>query len=155
MRLTYFCGCRGQAARASMSGVFRLTRTILLMAEKGSVLLLLEPDEAVRAALASLLRQHGWQIEARSEAGGVAEDLAGLAPKVLVAESNLPDMTADELLDLCNDAQVPVIFLGHRHEIQHAVDLMRHGATDFLEKPFPQKRLLEVLDGLRPAPGQA
>lgn len=124
------------------------------MAEKGSLILLLEPDEAVRAALASLLRQHGWQIEARSEAAGLAEDLASLTPKVLVAESNLPDMTAAELLDLCKAARVPVIFLGHRREIQHAVDLMRHGATDFLEKPFPQKRLLEVLEGLRPRAAQ-
>lgn len=119
------------------------------MAEKGSLILLLEPDEAVRDALASLLSQHGWQIEARSEAGELADDLAGLSPSVLVAESNLPDMAATELLDLCKTAQVPVIFLGHRREIQHAVDLMRRGATDFLEKPFPQKRLLEVLDGLR------
>ena len=119
------------------------------MAEKGSLILLLEPDEAVRAALASLLRQHGWQIEARSEAGGLAKDLAGLAPRVMVAESNLPDMAAAELLDLCKAARIPVIFLGHRREIQDAVDLMRRGATDFLEKPFPQKRLLEALDGLR------
>jgi FixJ family two-component response regulator len=124
------------------------------MASESSLILLLEPDEAVRAALASLLRQHGWQIEARSEAGRVADDLAGLSPSVLVAESNLPDMAAAELLDLCKAARVPVIFLGHRREIQHAVDLMRHGATDFLEKPFLPKQLLEVLDGLRPAAGQ-
>ncbi|HSM68185.1 MAG TPA: response regulator [Xanthomonadales bacterium] len=120
------------------------------MVENCSLILLLEPDEAVRAALASLLRQHGWQIEAHSEAGGLADDLDGLSPSVLVAESNLPDMAAAELLDLCKAARVPVIFLGHGREIQHAVDLMRRGATDFLEKPFPQKRLLEALEGLRP-----
>jgi FixJ family two-component response regulator len=119
------------------------------MAENDHLVLVLEPDEAVRSALSSLLRHHGWRVTARAEGAALAEVLTATSPLVLICETALPDMTATAVLSLCVAAGVPVVFTSHRNETQKAVDLMRKGALDFLEKPFPQKRLLEVLEELR------
>jgi FixJ family two-component response regulator len=43
---------------------------------------------------------------------------------------------------------MPVVFTGHDLPLQGAVDLIRQGAVDFLDKPFPQSRLLELLNRL-------
>jgi len=58
----------------------------------------------------------------------------------------LPGMDASHVLTLCMEQQVPLIFTGHEQAVQQAVDLVRHGAADYLEKPFSQARLLHLLE---------
>lgn len=115
----------------------------------GDLVLLLEPDEAVRSALASSLKQHGWQVELLGQSEDIAASLGEAMPTAVISESSLPGKAAFAVLEACKAAGVPIIYLGHRAETQGAVDLMRKGAFYFLEKPFPQKRLLEVLEELR------
>lgn len=109
---------------------------------------LIEPDEAVRAALTALLEGRGWQVLALGSAEHLDDSLNQSPPFAVVCESTLPDTTAIAVLDLCRDHRIPVVFLGHKMEVQSAVDLVRMGAHDFLEKPFPQARLLKLLDNL-------
>ena len=118
------------------------------MTEKKELVILLEPDEAVRSAISSLLKQHGWQIEARGTAGDLDAAFREHAPVALICESTLPGITSRQVLEVGNDNSVPVIFLGHRREIQEAVDLIHLGARDYMEKPFPQDRLLRILNSL-------
>jgi DNA-binding NtrC family response regulator len=118
------------------------------MDKKNNLIILIEPDEAVRAAIASLLKQDGWEINARANASELKDVLSELAPFALICESALQDITARQVLRACKANDVPVIFLGHKREIQEAVDLIHMGASDFLEKPFPQDRLLRLLNSL-------
>jgi DNA-binding NtrC family response regulator len=67
----------------------------------------------------------------------------------VISESSLPDCTPQEVLERCSKYELPVVFTGHDLSLQGAVDLIRQGATDFLDKPFPQSRLLDLLDGLQ------
>jgi len=119
------------------------------MAGKTNLIILIEPDEAVRTALCSMLKQHEWTVDVIESATGLATTLGASTPRVVVSESSLRDTPAAEVLAACKAASVPIVFLGHRHEIQEAVDLMRKGAHDYLEKPFPQARLLSILEELR------
>lgn len=66
----------------------------------------------------------------------------------VVSESSLPACTPLEILEQCNSAGLPVIFTGHDLSLQGAVDLIRKGASDFLDKPFPPKRLVNLLNGI-------
>jgi len=120
----------------------------LIMANKNKSVVLIEPDEAVRTALTTLLDGKGWRVCALALGGDLEGELDTCRPVAIVSESNLPDMQAAAVLDSSRRRKIPVIFLGHRQEVQNAVDLMRMGARDFLEKPFPQDRLLSLLDGL-------
>jgi DNA-binding NtrC family response regulator len=109
---------------------------------------LVEPDEAVRSALTTLLEGRGWKVLALDSGERLGNSLHEGTPVAVVCESTLPDMTAVNVLDECRRYRVPVVFLGHQTQVQNAVDLVRMGARDFLEKPFPQDRLLSLLENL-------
>lgn len=118
------------------------------MATQSMPLTLVEPDEAVRSALTTLLEGQGWQVHALENGKALGKTLSDTAPIAVICESKLPDITAVNVLDQCRKHKVPVVFLGHQTDVQNAVDLVRMGARDFLEKPFPQARLLTLLDSL-------
>jgi DNA-binding NtrC family response regulator len=78
--------------------------------------------------------------------------LAAGGISAVISESSLPDCSPEDILEQCKACGVPVIFTGHDLPLQGAVDLIRQGATDFLDKPFPQSRLLDLLERLQSEP---
>jgi DNA-binding NtrC family response regulator len=128
--------------------MFEMVRAVSRMANNDYAVILVEPDEGVRSALTTLLESRGWTVHAFGAGQQLAPALESCQPLAIVSESRLPDLTAVAVLDTSRSHRVPVIFLGHQQEVQNAVDLVRMGARDFLEKPFPQRRLLDLLDGL-------
>jgi len=113
------------------------------------IVVLIEPDIPVRDALNVLLEGEGWQVFCLGgcdELDAVIRDQSVVA---VISESSLPDCTPQEVLERCSKYKLPVVFTGHDLSLQGAVDLIRQGATDFLDKPFPQSRLLDLLDGLQ------
>ncbi len=122
-------------------------RTITEEIQKGT-LVLIEPDASVRDALTLLLQSKGWQIRAARSCKELSSAIGQGGLTAVVSESTLPDCTAQEILELCSAHSLPVVFTGHDLPLQGAVDLIRQGATDFLDKPFPQSRLLDLLERL-------
>ena len=119
-----------------------------MMACVNKNLVLVEPNNAVRSALKTLLQGLGWRVTAL-KTGQCLEGLLGKSDiTAIISESTLPDRLATAVLELGKAQEIPVIFLGHHQQVQDAVDLMRLGAKDFLEKPFPQARLIHSLDSL-------
>jgi len=118
------------------------------------LLVLIEPDPSVRDALSVLLRSAGWQIRCANNCLELQEIIDGPGdgpgPKTgitaVISESSLPDCTPLEILHLSTAQGLPVVFTGHDLPLQAAVDLIRQGAVDFLDKPFPQTRLLDLLE---------
>ncbi len=109
---------------------------------------LIEPDESVRDALVTLLRGEGWRIIEAGGGGRLEEVLDRGGVVAVISESSLPDLDPATLLDVCATRGLPLIFTGHELPLQRAVDLIRMGARDYLEKPFPQTRLLDLLNQL-------
>ena len=112
------------------------------------VVILIEPDASVRDALSLLMQSEGWSVKSLNQCAGLAEAILADAVIAVVSESHLPDCTPQEILEQCKKVGLPVIFTGHDLSLQGAVDLIRQGATDFLDKPFPQGRLLDLLNGM-------
>ncbi len=110
------------------------------------LLILMEPDNSVRAALRALLSGEGWQVSFVESAESLASQLGSQQTVAVISESSLPGMDARHVLALCIEQQVPLIFTGHEQAVQQAVDLVQHGAADYLEKPFSQARLLHLLE---------
>jgi two-component system response regulator FixJ len=111
-------------------------------------LVLIEPDASVRDALTVLLQGEGWEVvnAANCEELLAALEAGGLT--AVISESSLPDCAPQDILEECSRRELPAVFTGHDLPLQGAVDLIRQGALDFLDKPFPQSRLLELLDRL-------
>jgi DNA-binding NtrC family response regulator len=115
--------------------------------QKGQ-LVLMEPDSSVRDALTLLLQERGWVVHAAGHCDDfkAAVEAGGLT--AVISESTLPDCAPEEILNLCAEHNLPVVFTGHDLPLQGAVDLIRQGAIDFLDKPFPQSRLVDLLERL-------
>ena len=141
-------GFRKRLNPENLSGSEPVNRGINKDMPKKGVLVLNEPDASVRDALTVLLEGEGWRVVnvADCESLKSAVDKGGVL--ALITESSLPDCTPGEILEHCSRSGLPVIFTGHDLPLQGAVDLIRQGAVDFLDKPFPQTRLLDLLDRL-------
>ena len=110
--------------------------------------MLIEPDDDVRDALATLLRGAGWGVFEACDGAGSDGLLGRPGVFAVISESSLPDLEPAALLSICAARDLPLIFTGHELPLQRAVDLIRLGACDYLEKPFLQSRLLDLLKQL-------
>ena len=109
---------------------------------------LIEPDVSVRHALTVLLEGEGWDVNCLSGCRDLEATIGQSDTLAVISESSLPDCTPQEILEICTENDLPVVFTGHELSLQGAVDLIRQGALDFLDKPFPQSRLLDLLQRL-------
>jgi DNA-binding NtrC family response regulator len=114
-----------------------------------NMVVLIEPDISVRDALNILLEGEGWHVYNLANYADLESVILQEGVVAVISESSLPQCTPEEILERCSTAGLPVIFTGHDLPLQGAVDLIRLGATDFLDKPFPQSRLLDLLDRLQ------
>ncbi len=107
----------------------------------------------MRDALSLLLREKGWTIRFAADCIELQSAIEQGALTAVISESKLPSCSAQDILEVCSANDLPVVFTGHDLPLQGAVDLIRQGATDYLDKPFPQSRLLDLLERL--ASGQS
>jgi DNA-binding NtrC family response regulator len=112
------------------------------------IVVLIEPDLSVRDALTILLEGEGWRVKGLADCAGLLPAIEEEPVLAVISEAHVPDCPPQEILTLCSRHDLPVIFTGHDLPLQGAVDLIRQGATDFLDKPFPQSRLLDLLERL-------
>ena len=108
----------------------------------------MEPDENVCDALLTLLEGRGWAVAIVKDVNNLKMTLQSSDIKAVISEATLPACQAKDVLRVCAQQQVPVIFTGHDLPAQAAVDLIRQGGHDYLEKPFQQERLLDLLKHL-------
>jgi two-component system response regulator FixJ len=104
----------------------------------------IDDDEALRDSLEFLLDAAG--IAARSWESAVAflAALPELAPGCIVTDVRMPDMTGLELVERLKtlDRADPIIVITGHADVPLAVEAMKAGVLDFIEKPFDNRRLL-------------
>jgi FixJ family two-component response regulator len=99
----------------------------------------------MRAALGRLFRAAGLRSEAYASAQALLDTCDLARNGLLLLDVMMPGMTGLELQAILVERRVnlPVIFLTGTNSIPAAVDAMRHGAVDFLEKPFENATLVK------------
>jgi FixJ family two-component response regulator len=105
---------------------------------------IVDDDYAVRSALRLLFRTAELEVETFSSAEAFLQD-ADLAHRCCVLlDIRMPGMTGPALHDelLRRGLRVPVIFITGHGDIPLAVEAIKKGAFDFIEKPFDDERLL-------------
>ncbi len=107
--------------------------------------LLLDDDVHLRTALSQTFDLAGLQVQAYGSAQGVLEALPAQWPGVLVTDIRMPGLNGLELLEQLHqkDSQLPVLLITGHGDVPLAVQAMRAGAYDFLQKPFASKQLLD------------
>lgn len=108
---------------------------------------LVDDDHDVRAAAAESLTLAGYRVDAHASAQSFLDSLRDGYPEVLVTDMRMPGLDGLQLFErvLERDASLPVIFITGHGDIAQAVEAMRRGAYDFLEKPYATHRLLTAV----------
>jgi two-component system C4-dicarboxylate transport response regulator DctD len=109
--------------------------------------LLVEDDDDLRPALAEGLEIEGFNVSSFKRAGDALGKINNRFDGVVVSDIKMPKMDGMTLLSsvLEIDAALPVILVTGHADVPLAVDAMRSGAYDFLEKPFPVSKLADIV----------
>jgi len=104
----------------------------------------IDDDEAARESLAFLLRSAKMDVRSYESAEDFLENLSGLAIGCIVTDVRMPGMSGIDLLRKLRDIDVrmPVIVITGHGDVPLAVEAMRIGALDFLEKPYDDEALI-------------
>ncbi len=106
---------------------------------------LVDDDPHLRKALSQTLDLAGIKAVGLADARGLAAMLPPDWPGVVVSDIRMPGIDGLELQQRLHalDSELPVLLITGHGDIQLAVQAMRAGAYDFLEKPFPSEALLD------------
>lgn len=117
----------------------------MLKLDNDTDVLLLDDDEHLRVALCQTFELAGLKAQALGSAEGLPDGLPAQWPGVVVSDIRMPGMDGMQLLELLNafDAQLPVVLITGHADVPVAVQAMRAGAFDFLQKPFANDLLLD------------
>lgn len=112
-----------------------------------TVVHIVDDEEAVRNSLAFLLTSAGFAVRVHQS----ATDFLKVAPQVengcLITDLRMPDIDGVELLRRLKaaGALLPAIVVTGHGDVHMAVEAMKNGAIDFLEKPFSDDVLIESI----------
>jgi len=108
---------------------------------------IVDDDEGVRQSLAFLLSTAGIPVRLYESAIAFLAALPGLQGGCLITDVRMPGMTGLELIRELSARSVPlpaIVITGHG-DIRLAVEAMKAGAVDFIEKPFEEEAILRAV----------
>jgi two-component system, repressor protein LuxO len=109
--------------------------------------LIIEDSPALAEVYRSYLRGEPYEVKHVGDGSSGMAELERDPPEALLLDLKLPDMDGMDILKHIHDRQIPtsvVIITGHA-SVDVAIDAMRYGAFDFIEKPFSAKRVKVTL----------
>jgi two-component system, LuxR family, response regulator FixJ len=104
----------------------------------------IDDDEAVRHSIEFLLRTSGVTARTYDSALAFLNALPTIDPGCIITDVRMPGISGIELLRRLAEMQIkmPVIVITGHGDVPLAVEAMKSGAVDFLEKPFEDELLL-------------
>lgn len=117
------------------------------MTEPQGIIIFTDDEESVRIAGEQWLSLAGFEVRPCASAEQALEQLGPDFPGILVTDVRMPRMDGLALLRLCRqqDPDLPVVLMTGHGDVAMAVQAMRDGAYDFLEKPFAPETMVEVV----------
>lgn len=118
---------------------------------------IVDDDLAARKSLGFMLDMAGFKTAMFESGPGFLQSPAADMCKCLIADVRMPQMSGFELLGRIRTRRpdLAVIVITGHGDIPLAVDAMKRGASDFIEKPLDNERLLSVINAAlkNPVPG--
>jgi two-component system response regulator FixJ len=113
------------------------------------VIYVIDDDEAVRQSLEFLLKTAGMTVRGFDSAKSFLDVLPEIRSGCIVTDVRMPDITGIDLLRRIKElgVDIPVIVITGHGDISLAVEAMKIGAVDFLEKPFDDDTLIDAVRG--------
>ncbi len=108
---------------------------------------IVDDDEAVRRSLAFMLSSAGLPVRVYGSATDFLEALGDAQRGCLITDIRMPDMSGIELLRRIKERApcLPAIVITGHGDVALAVEAMKAGAIDFIEKPFDEDAILAAV----------
>ena len=112
-----------------------------------SLVHVIDDDEALRDSLSFLLGTAKLDVKTYESAEAFLSALPGVNSGCIITDVRMPNMSGVDLLRRLNELQIalPVIVITGHGDVQLAVEAMKIGAADFIEKPFDDEMLLNAV----------
>lgn len=107
------------------------------------LIMIVDDEAAVRDSLSSVLSTYGYDTVACSTARHALREIEELRPDCIVLDVRMPEIDGLQMLQLLKKAESspPVIIITGHADVPMAVQAMKSGAADFLEKPVVDEDL--------------
>jgi two-component system response regulator FixJ len=108
----------------------------------------IDDDEAMRESLNFLLESAGFNVRLFETAQSFLNALPGLEFGCIVSDVRMPGIDGIELLKRMKAGRsgFPILIMTGHGDVPLAVEAMKQGAVDFLEKPFEDDRLIGMIE---------
>lgn len=109
---------------------------------------IIDDDGAVRDSLTVQLEASGYEVASFASAVGFLEAAAKIALGCVISDVQMPDMDGMELQQRLAEMKLdfPVVIMTGHGDVALAVRAMKAGAVDFIEKPFEENAILELIE---------
>ena len=109
---------------------------------------LVDDDEAIRRSAGFMLKTTGYQVQTYASGLDFLKNAGELRPGCILLDIRMPGMDGLEVQQALHEKGVtlPVIIMTGHGDVALAVQAMKAGAADFIEKPFEKSVLLSALD---------
>ena len=119
----------------------------MTMPPTASTVYIVDDDEAVRDSLRWLLEANTYRVKAFASAEAFLAEYREDNPGILIVDVRMPGMSGLQLQEelIARDSHMPVVFITGHGDVPMAVNTMKKGAVDFLEKPFNETDLRDIV----------
>ena len=106
-----------------------------------------DDDAPARQSLSVMIQTAGLLVETYDNAPELLDEYDTVRPGCLVVELSMPGMSGLSLIETlrARAVELPVIMISGCADVHSAVEAMKFGALDFLEKPFTAERLMDAI----------
>ena len=110
--------------------------------------LIIDDEAGIRSILSTLLKKNGYHVQVADSGESGLDVYAQFKPAVILLDLKMPGidgMEVMEALDRRLNADCKTIIMTAHGEVRSAVEAMKKGAFDYLEKPFDNDELLAII----------
>jgi two-component system response regulator TtrR len=115
--------------------------------QTASTVYIVDDDEAVRDSLRWLVEANNYRVRAFPSGESFLAEYDQKRPGVLIVDVRMPGMSGLELQEqlIARKSTMPIVFITGHGDVPMAVSTIKKGAIDFLEKPFDETDLREIV----------
>lgn len=118
------------------------------MADQSRTIHLVDDDEAIRRSASFMLRTSGYVVKTYPSGTELMADPKSIERGCILLDVRMPGMDGIEVQRALKEQGVllPVVVMTGHGDVNTAVDAMKQGAVDFIEKPFEKATLLGAIE---------
>jgi len=115
---------------------------------KKSKVLIIDDEASICSILSALLTKNGYEVEVANSGESGLDVYAKFMPAVVLQDLKMPGIDGIEVMEILEKrlkADCKIIIMTAHGEVRSAVEAMKKGAFDYLEKPFDNDELLAII----------